>query len=325
MSEFSRRDFLAHSAAAGALALGAETLLASGHLSAAEKAASGGVQMAIARWKGPEPTDAADPAIAKIATRLTQEAIEKLGGMGRFVKKGDVVFVKPNIGWDRKPELAGNTNPQVVAAVVKMCFDAGAKTVKVGDNSVHAAARTYETSGIAPAAKAAGAEMVFFDKARFKEYDIKGERVKTMLLYPDVVESDLVINIPIVKHHVLANATLCMKNYMGVMDNRAPFHQDFSACLSDLTRFLKPKLCVLDAVRVLKDHGPVGGNPADVVVKTTVAAGTDIVALDALGVELLGKDASQVKKARAIIKYAEQAGLGKADYRSLALKEIAVA
>jgi len=325
MSQYSRRGFLAHSAAAGVLALQAETFLAPGTLSAAEKApAAGAVQMTIARWNGPAPKDATDPAIPKIATQLTQEAMEKLGGMARFVKKGDVVFVKPNIGWDRKPELAGNTNPEVVAAIVKMCFDAGAKAVKVGDNSVHVATRTYETSGIAAAAKAQGAEIVFFDKARYKEFAIGGERIKTLLLYPDVIESDLVINVPIVKHHVLANATICMKNYMGVMDNRAPFHQDFSACLADLTRFMKPKLCVLDAVRVLKDHGPVGGNPADVVVKTTVAAGVDIVALDALGLELLGKEPGEVKKARAIIKYAEQAGLGKVDYRSLALKEIAV-
>ena len=95
---------------------------------------------------------------------------------------------------------------------------------------------------------------------------------------------------PIVKHHVLSNATLCMKNYMGVMDNRAPFHQDFAACLCDLTRFMKPRLCVIDAVRILKDHGPTGGNMEDVVVKSTVAAGVDIVALDALGLELLGRE-----------------------------------
>ena len=116
-----------------------------------------------------------------------------------------------------------------------------------------------------------------------------------------------------------------MKNYMGVMDNRAPFHQDFATCLSDLARFMKPRLCVLDAVRVLTDHGPVGGNPADVAVRTTVAAGVDIVALDALGIELLGRAPAETKKARAIIKYAQEAGLGKADYRSSALAEFAVA
>ena len=318
MSNFSRRDFLAHSAAAGMLALQADRLLA------ADDAAAKPADMAIARWKGAEPKNATDPQLADIATKLTQQAIDALGGMRRFVKRGDVVWVKPNIGWDRTPEQAGNTNPQLVAALVAMCLEAGAKTVKVGDNSVHAPVKTYESSGIAPAVKTPGGKMVFLDKQRYKETAINGERVKTLMLYPDIIDCDLVINAAIVKHHVLSNATLCMKNYMGIMDNRAPFHQDFAACLSDLTRFMKPRLCVLDAVRILKDHGPTGGNMEDVVVKSTVAAGVDIVALDALGLELLGKEPGETKKAAAIIKYAQEAGLGKANYRSLALKELAV-
>jgi uncharacterized protein (DUF362 family) len=319
MSNYSRRDFLAHSAAAGMLAWQADRLLAAGDAAAARPA-----DMAIARWKGPEPKDATDPQLAGIATKLTQQAIDALGGMRRFVKRGDVVWVKPNIGWDRKPEQAGDSNPQVVAALVAMCLEAGAKTVKVGDYTVHAAVKTYETSGIAPAVKTPGGKMVFLDKQRFKETAINGERIKTLLLYPEIIECDLVINAAIVKHHVLSNATLCMKNYMGVMDNRAPFHQDFAACLCDLTRFMKPRLCVLDAVRILKDHGPVGGRMEDVAVKTTVAAGVDIVALDALGLELMGKEPGETRKAASIIKYAEESGLGKANYRGLALKELAV-
>ncbi len=318
MSKCSRRDFLVQAAAASAVALQAE------HLLAADKAADGPVDMTIARWKGSEPKDTSDPALADIASKLTQQAIEGLGGMQRFVKRGDVVWIKANIGWDRTPEQAGNTNPQVVAALVKMCQDAGAKTVKIGDNPVHAAAKTYIASGITAAAEPLNGQMVYLDKRRFKETAINGERVKSLLLYPDIIECDLVINVPIVKHHVLANATLCMKNYMGVMDNRQPIHQDFATCLADLTRFMKPRLCVLDAVRVLKDHGPSGGKLEDVVVKNTVAAGVDIVALDALGVELLGKERSETMKARAIIKYAEEVGLGKSDYHSLALKEMAV-
>ena len=237
MSNYSRRDFLAHSAAAGMLALQADRLLAAGDAATARPA-----DMAIARWKGPEPKDATDPQLAEIAGKLTHQAIDALGGMRRFVKRGDVVWVKPNIGWDRTPEQAGNTNPQVVAALVAMCLEAGAKTVKVGDNTVHAAVKTYESSGIAAAVKTPGGKMVFLDKQRYKEMAIHGERVKTLLLYPDIIECDLVINAAIVKHHVLSNATLCMKNYMGVMDNRAPFHQDFAACLADLTRFMKPRL-----------------------------------------------------------------------------------
>lgn len=324
MSKCSRRDFLVHSAAAGAVALQAGHLLAA-DAAAAEKTPTGKpVDMTIARWKGAKVEDTSDAGLADIATRLTNEAIQGLGGMKRFVKQGDVVWIKANIGWDRKPEQAGNTNPQVVAALAKMCFEAGAKTVKIGDNPVHAAAKSYPASGIPEATKSLGAEMVYLDKNRFKETAINGERVKSLLLYPDILECDLVINVPIVKHHVLTNATLCMKNYMGVMDNRQPFHQDFSACLSDLTRFMKPRLCVLDAVRLLKDHGPVGGKLEDVVVKTTVAAGVDIVALDALGVELFEKEPSETRKATAIIKYAQEVGLGKSDYRSLNLKELAV-
>ena len=131
MSNYSRRDFLARSAAAGMLAWQADRLLAADAAAAAKPA-----DMAIARWKGPQPKDPADPQLADIATKLTQQAIEGLAGMRRFVSSGDVVWVKPNIGWDRTPEQAGNTNPQVVAALVTMCFEAGAKTVKVGDNSV---------------------------------------------------------------------------------------------------------------------------------------------------------------------------------------------
>jgi uncharacterized protein (DUF362 family) len=318
MSKYSRRSFLAHSAAAGAAAWQA------GQLVAAEESGKP-ADMTIARWTGPEVKDPTDPKLAEIATQLTEKAIEGLGGMQRFVKKGDVVWVKPNIGWDRTPEQAGNTNPQVVAVLVKACFDAGAKAVKVGDFSVHAAAKSYETSGIAAAVKPLGAEVVYLDKAKFKEMPINGDLLKSLPLYPEIIESDLVINVPIVKHHVLANATLCMKNYMGVMDNRQVIHQDFAACLTDLTRFMKPRLCVLDAVRTLVANGPTGGKLEDVVVKTTVAAGTDIVALDALGVELLGKAPEETKKAQAIIKYAQEAGLGKADYRTLALKELSVA
>ena len=319
MKMHSRRDFLVHSAAAGALALGA------GRLQAAESGAELSpekTEMTIARWAGAKNLDAA--ALDQAATRLTERAIEGLGGMKRFVKRGDVVWIKPNIGWDRAPELAGNTNPLVVVAIVKMCFDAGAKKVKVGDNTVHAAAKTYLSSVIADAVKAVGAELVYLDKSRYKQTAINGERVKSLMLYPDIIDCDLVINMPIPKDHKLSNATVGMKNYMGVMDNRAPFHQDFANCLTDLTRFMRPRLTVLDAVRVLTGNGPSGGRAADVAIRTTVAAGVDIVALDALGIELLGKPAGETRKAMAIIKTAQEAGLGKMNYRSLALKEIAV-
>ena len=217
--------------------------------------------------------------------------------MARFVKKGDVVFVKPNIGWDRKPEQAGNTNPQVVAAIVKHVLDAGAKTVKVGDNTVNAAARTYETSGIAAAVKAAGAEVVFFDKARYKQVDIGGERIKTLLLYPDDHRKRPGDQRP----HRQAPRPLQRHDVHEELHGRdgqsGPVPPGLRR-LPDRPDALHEAAAVRLGCRAgLERPRPQGGKLEDVAVKTTVAAGVDIVALDALGLELLGKEPGQVKKA----------------------------
>jgi len=313
MKNQTRRDFLKKSALfGGALALSPLSSMAQ------EQAASTLPQMSIARWKG----DAGPEHIKDMAVKLTQQAIEAIGGISRFVKNGDVVWVKPNIGWDRAPEYAANTNPDVVATVVRLCFDAGAKKVKVGDYTCNDARRTYVNSGIEGAAKAAGADIVYLDKNRFKDVEIGGQRLKTWRLYPEIIESDLVINVPIVKHHGGATMTSCMKNYMGVIGgDRGKWHQDFAGCLTDITAFMKPPVCVVDAIRILTAHGPVGGNLEDVKQLNTVAAGTDIVALDAFSAELLGLKPQELDYVAA----AEKAGLGKIDYRSLALREIEVA
>jgi len=309
-----RRDFLLHSAAtAGAVALAGNRLLAQATSAAADKMP----EMTIARWAGAAEAEATPE---QIAAKLVEKAIAGLGGMGRFVKRGDVVWVKPNIGWDRSPEQAANTNPELVAALVRMCFAAGAKKVRVGDNSCDLPAKCYPASRIPEAAKREGAEVLLLDRNRVREVAIGGERFKRMLLFPEFLEADLLINVPIVKDHVLARATLCMKNYMGLMEKRGNFHQAIPECLVDLTRFMKPRLCVLDGVRILKAHGPKGGNLADVVVKNTVAAGVDIVALDALGAELLGRKPGDVPS----IVAGQAGGLGRIDYRTLALKELAV-
>jgi len=312
MSSYSRRDFIVQSAVAGAMGLGA------GRLMAQQPPAPEKTDMTIARWSGPK--ELSPDEFKKAAVKMTEQALAGLGGLGRFVKKGDVVWVKPNIGWDRKPEQAADTNPDVVSTIVRLCFEAGAKTVKVGDNPCHPAPKCYENSGIAAAAKEAGAEILMLDRSRFKEMDIKGERVKSIPVFPGIVECDLVVNVPIAKHHVLAKLTLCMKNYMGVIEKRGTFHQDIPNCLADITRFMKPRICVLDCLRVLTAHGPSGGKLEDVATKMTIAAGTDIVALDAFGAEIMDKKPAEIGS----IVAGEKAGLGKIDYRSLALREIAV-
>jgi len=311
MSRLSRRDFVVRSAA-GAAALGAGNLLGSGALAAEEGAA-----MAIARWGGAQPgADGIDAA----AVKLTEQAVAGIGGMKRFVGNGDVVWVKPNIAWDRTPELAANTNPDVVATVVRLCLEAGAKTVKVGDHTCNVATATYQSSGIAEAARRAGAEVVHVDPLRFRETAVKGERFDALKLYPEMLECDLLVNVPIVKHHGLATATLCMKNLMGLMDDRRRYHQALPDMLTDLTRFVKPRISILDGVRILTRGGPRGGNPEDVAVKMTVAAGVDVVALDAFGAELMGKKLDEVPS----IGKAQAAELGTADYRSLSPREMNV-
>jgi uncharacterized protein (DUF362 family) len=263
----------------------------------------------------------ADADLAPLATRLTEEAIQRLGGMGRFVSKGDIVWVKPNIGWNRPAELAANTNPDVVGTLVRLCLEAGAKEVKVGDNPCNDPKQTYRTSGIAAAVEKAGGRVVFLDDKRFRDVKLDGRRLKTWPLYSEILESDLVINVPIAKHHGLSRVSLAMKNYMGIVGGRRnAWHQDLPSCLTDVTAFMKPRLCVLDAVRVLTAHGPQGGNPADVQRRDTVAASTDIIALDAFGAELMGHRPEQIKTLLA----GSESGLGSRDYRSLALEEVTV-
>lgn len=310
MSKHSRREFMVRSATAGALALGAKDLLA---------AQAPAADLTIARWTGAEPAGSSQ--IDKAAAQLTEKAIEGLGGMKRFVSRGDVVWVKPNIAWDRPPELAANTNPAVVATLVRLALEAGAKTVKVGDNPCDLAEKTYVASGIPDAVRPLGAQVVMLDRKRFRDTSVNGERMKTLLMYPEILDCDLVINVPIAKHHALAGCTLCMKNYMGVIENRRAFHQALPECIVDLTRFMQPRtaLHVLDGVRILQAHGPKGGNPDDVRVKTTVAAGVDPVALDAFGAELMGRKPSEIGS---VVKGSE-AGLGTMDYGSMA-REIAV-
>ena len=133
--------------------------------------------------------------------RITEAALQALGGMGRFVSRGDVVLVKPNIGWDRTPKQAANTNPEVVATLVRLCLEAGAKEVKVFDYPCEDPRRCYVNSGIMEAAKGAGAKVSYVDERRFRKIEIKGEKLKTWEVYQEAVEVDKIINCPILKHH----------------------------------------------------------------------------------------------------------------------------
>lgn len=309
MSDLSRREFLATCAMAGAaLKLGPF----------AAEALAAGPSLSIARFKS-SPTSPA--AIADEARRLTIEAINGLGGMGRFVSRGDVVWVKPNIGWNRSPEQAATTNPDVVATVISLCYQAGAKKVIVSDNSCHPAAASFARSGIQQASQKAGADCFVLDERRYRETTLNGKTLKSWQVYGDVLGVNKLINVPIVKHHGLCKATLGMKNLMGVMGGeRNRFHQNLSGVLVDLATFLKPTLVVMDAVRVLTANGPTGGNLADVKRMDTVAASIDQVAIDAFGATLLGHKPQDI----GYVLEAHNRKLGTMDFESLKPRRIEV-
>jgi uncharacterized protein (DUF362 family) len=262
-----------------------------------------------------------DLVVAKGAStpQIVRSAMDAMGGMKRFISKGDVVVLKPNIGWDRTPAYAATTNPEVVGTLAKLCYESGAKKVKVFDNTVSDARRCYKQSGIADAAAAAGAEMIFMDSRKYREVKLNGTALKTWPLYNDIFEADKVINVPIAKTHSLTTLTLAMKNWMGVMGGvRFRVHQRIDESLVDLIRVIKPTLTVLDAVRILTANGPTGGDLDDVKRLDTVVVGTDQVAIDSFGATLFGMKGSDLNT----VKLAAKAGLGVMDLSKLNIKRI---
>lgn len=231
-------------------------------------------------------------AIAKSSTEpaeLVRKAIDALGGMRRFVSRGDVVAVKPNVGWDRTPLHAANTNPLVVAEVVRLAFEAGAKTVTVTDASCNEPNRCFQRSGIWKAAYDVGANVILPAEHRFRSMRLRGELLDEWPVYKPLIEADKVINVPVAKHHNLARFTAAMKNWYGILGGRRNrLHQSIDLSIADLATFLQPTLTVIDATRVLMRNGPQGGNLADTKELGTVIASIDQVAADAYACGLIG-------------------------------------
>lgn len=253
--------------------------------------------------------------------KLVRAAVEALGGIKRFISRGDIVVVKPNIGWDRVPEQAANTNPLVVAAVVKLCYEAGAAKVKVFDRPVNDPRRCYIQSGIEPAAKAVGADVFHMDDRKFKETVINGIVLQSWPLYSEIFEADKVVNVPIAKHHGLGKLTLSMKNWMGIMGgSRRMIHQKLDESLVDLAMKVKPCLTILDAVRILTANGPQGGDLNDVKKLDTIVAGVDQVAIDAYGATLFGMKGSDL----GYVRIAAERKLGVMDLGKLKIRKVQV-
>jgi uncharacterized protein (DUF362 family) len=254
---------------------------------------------------------------------MVQAAVKALGGIERFVKPGDDVIIKPNIGFgDYSYEYAATTNPEVVGALTALCVGAGAKRVRVMDNPTGGTAeQAYARSGIKDAVIAAGGQMEVMKNLKFQETAIpEGQDITSWPVYRDVLDADVLINVPIGKDHSLGRLTLGMKNLMGVILNRGEFHSNLGQRLADLSSLVRPTLTVVDAVRILMDHGPTGGSLDDVKLANTIIASHDVVAADAYAATLFGLTGADVP---AVVAGAEM-GLGTMDLGRIKVQEISV-
>ncbi len=250
---------------------------------------------------------------------LVRKVFDAAGGMERFVSRGDVVALKPNLSWARPPETAATTNPLVLEAVVELCRDAGAKTVRIVDNTIHDARRCFALSGAGGVAERTGADLVFPRSTMMREMRIQGRRLDVWPVYTPLVEADCVINLPIAKTHGLSTLTLGMKNWIGgVGGRRHALHQDIHQTIVDLARFFQPAVTLVDAIRITVQNGPVGGGPEDVEAKNTLVLCDDPVAADTRAAALFGLSPGDV----GAIALAEKGGLGTTDVRSLGPRRV---
>ena len=233
---------------------------------------------------------------------MFNKAISMMGGMKKFVKKGQTVLVKPNIGFARKPEIGATTNPLLVKSIVAHCLGAGAKKVYVFDNvatsSYGMAKKCYKESGIEEAAKSAGAKVAPGDNEKYyQKVDIPG--AKTLIstkVHELVLEADVFINVPILKNHRYTYQSIAMKNLMGVVWDRMKYHySDLEQCIADFCLFKKPDLNIVDAYRVMWRFGPQGGTQEDAALKKTLLISKDIVAVDAAASKIYGMEPERVR------------------------------
>jgi len=260
---------------------------------------------------------------------LFKQGIAYLGGMSRFVKKGQSVLIKPNIGWDRSPEYGANTDPALIGAIVKECFNAGASTVYVLDHTCDSWQSCYKNSRIEEYAKNSGAKTV---PANSKDYYVntpipRGKILKEALVHKLFIESDVVINVPVLKHHSSTGITASMKNFMGVVWDRSEWHRkDLHQCIADFATLRKPDLCILDGWNVMVKNGPRGYSASDTVKFEYLFISTDPVAIDSAGASVLIKAGAISGKAEDIryIKLAKGYGIGRTDLDRMNIKRVTI-
>ena len=253
--------------------------------------------------------------------QMFDKAIESLGGMKNFVKTGQTVVIKPNIGWDALPERAANTNPQLIKRIIEQCYSAGAKQVYVFDNTCDEWIKCYEKSGIRYAVKDAGGKMVPGNsEGNYHEVDIRaGKKLKNAKIHELILSSDVFLNVPVLKSHSSTQVTVSMKNHMGIVWDRRYWHRnDLDQCIADFATYRKPTLNIVDAYRVLTKRGPKGVSDEDVILMKSLIISRDIVAADAASAKLFGLEPSTIRH----IKLADEAKAGTLDLTKLNINRI---
>ncbi len=259
-------------------------------------------KMVVARGK--------DPA------RNVRAALERMGGLGQFVSRDDVVLIKPNAAWERVPFQGATTTPEIVAELVRACRDAGAHEVIVAECPVDDAERCFERSGIRKAARDAGAKVILPSESTYVNVKIPGKLGTWPILSP-FASATKIINVPIAKHHASARVTAGMKNWIGITDKRRKlFHADLDDSIAALAALMRPTLTLVDATRILMHNGPRGGNLDDVRSVNALALSTDPVAIDYWAADLLEARIAEVK----YLKLATDRKLGQMDYKSLSVE-----
>jgi len=252
---------------------------------------------------------------------LVKKVFEAAGGMRRFVSNGDVVVIKPNISWAKPPHLAATTNPEVLQGVVELCQEAGAKKVRIADNTIDNAKFCFSVSGAAAVSKKTGADLIYPSSSLMREMKLQGHRLDVWPVFLPLVEADKVINLPVAKDHILSSLTLGMKNWFGAIGgNRGSLHGDIHPNIVDLAQFFKPSITLIDATRIMTKNGPSGGSTSDIVKKNTLILSDDPVAADAKASLLFGKRPQDI----GYIRLAKKWGLGTHDFSKLLQKKVSV-
>ena len=249
--------------------------------------------------------------------KTVNKAIDLLGGIERFVKSGDIVAIKPNVAFASPPILGATANPDVVSAVIRLCYERGdAKKVIVLDNPINDPASCFTLSGIGRAAAEAGAEVVMPKDNLFGHTTLEGGRLikNWPVFYKPLAGADKLIGITPVKDHHRSAASMSMKNWYGFLGGRRNiFHQDINTIIAELAMMMKPTFVVLDGTVTMMTNGPTGGSVSDLKKTNTMIASCDMIASDAFGCSLLGLKPANLP----YLSLAEKAGAGTADYESL--------